>query len=714
MIEDNFDVAFAARAALKEKQIQQAYRPIIAVHKWFARRPGTLFRNLLLSEFGEKPLREIFYRSNDLSGKVIFDPFMGGGTPLLEANRLGADVIGCDINPMSCWIVRREIEDLDIAHYLATSQGVAKAVDQKIGHLYKTRCCKCGNSADVKYFLWVKQQECVQCEKPFDLRPGYLLSKNIRHPLNVVCCANCDALNECDDLKKLGRCTSCKSQLSLEGNAKRGNAICFHCSTKNKFPNGTKPKHRLFAIEYHCSECKGREKGRMFKTPDTNDRDIEIEATKQLARSRPRFIPDAPILKGDETDRLLKWGYSSFSDLFSDRQLLALEMTARLIAKEKDVPIRNALATNFSDLLRYQNMLCRYDTMALKSLDIFSVHGFPVSLIQCESNFLGVQGDTGNNIGSGGWGNITSKYAKAKSYCYDPFETIEIGKRSSIVLTTDEWIGEHREARTARKVEINCRDSAAVSFASESIDAVFTDPPYYGNVQYAELMDFCYVWLRKLVGTEMEDFTAPSTRSPNELTGNVTEGRDLLHFAEGMSQVFTKAIFALKPGGPLAFTFHHNQLSAYAPIAVAILDAGVPCTAVIPCPAEMSGSIHISGTGSSILDTVFVCRKDAEIPIVVPSDLKDALQADVDNLKLAKYQLTEGDLKCIFYGHLTRMCTNRLLRDWDASLHISARLGKAKESLDALSELGSLLGSLNRIPLKDNTECEPGLFEEVR
>ncbi len=51
--------------------------------------------------------------------------------------------------------------------------------------------------------------------------------------------------------------------------------------------------------------------------------------------------------------------------------------------------MRDALATNLSDLLRYQNMLCRYDTMALKSLDIFSVHGFPVGLIQCESNLLG-------------------------------------------------------------------------------------------------------------------------------------------------------------------------------------------------------------------------------------------------------------------------------------------------------------------------------------
>ena len=51
MIEYRFDIPFVADLALREKQIQQNHRPIISVHKWFARRPGTLFRGLLLSEF---------------------------------------------------------------------------------------------------------------------------------------------------------------------------------------------------------------------------------------------------------------------------------------------------------------------------------------------------------------------------------------------------------------------------------------------------------------------------------------------------------------------------------------------------------------------------------------------------------------------------------------------------------------------------------------
>ncbi|MEG3057377.1 MAG: hypothetical protein RQM90_15785 [Methanoculleus sp.] len=106
-IEENFNIQLIAAMALKEKQSQQNYRPIIAVHKWFARRPGTLFRGLLLSEFGGKPVADTYFQTNDFSGLTIADPFMGGGAPLLEANRVGCNVLGFDINPMSAWICTR-------------------------------------------------------------------------------------------------------------------------------------------------------------------------------------------------------------------------------------------------------------------------------------------------------------------------------------------------------------------------------------------------------------------------------------------------------------------------------------------------------------------------------------------------------------------------------------------------------------------------------
>ena len=133
--------------------------------------------------------------------------------------------------------------------------------------------------------------------------------------------------------------------------------------------------------------------------------------------------------------------------MFNPRQLLGLELSCRLISEIDDRPTRDALATNLSDLLRYQNLLCRYDTMALKALDIFSVHGFPVGLVQCESNLLGIIGASGANVGSGGWSNIVEKYIRAKRYCEAPYEVRRHGSRNVRVPVRGEWIGEELNGR---------------------------------------------------------------------------------------------------------------------------------------------------------------------------------------------------------------------------------------------------------------------------
>ena len=215
---------------------------------------------------------------------------------------------------------------------------------------------------------------------------------------------------------------------------------------------------------------------------------------------------------------------------------------------------------------RYQNMLCRYDTMALKSLDVFSVHGFPVGLVQCESNLLGIAGRKGAPVGSGGWLNIVEKFAKAKRYCAQPFEIRHEGSRKVEVLVPGEWIGSFRNGQhppEEREIQLLCDDSSSAKLGGEKFDAVFTDPPYFGNVQYAELMDFCYVWLRKLLGNSTPEFRKASTRHQNELTGNANMGRGLDHFTDGISKTIQLAAARLKPGHPLAFTYHHNQLDAY-------------------------------------------------------------------------------------------------------------------------------------------------------
>jgi hypothetical protein len=273
-----------------------------------------------------------------------------------------------------------------------------------------------------------------------------------------------------------------------------------------------------------------------------------------------------------------------------------------------------------------------------------------------------------------------------------------------------------------RRVDLLCSDATEKEIPKGSLDGVFTDPPYFGNVQYAELMDFCYVWLRKLVGGSEPAFRAASTRNANELTGNEKMRRGLKDFAEGISSVFQKVSKGLKLGSPMVFTYHHNDLKAYYPIALAILDSSLTCSASLPCPAEMGASIHINGTGSSIIDTVFVCRHTGKIPrnwiAENPRDLASLVFQDLDRLLLGKVRLTQGDIRCILFGHLTRLVIWNLRKKWDKNAPTNEKLDSIEGWITDFGGISSVEkyiepGSLGIPRLRNMAIKEPGsLYRE--
>lgn len=222
-------------------------------------------------------------------------------------------------------------------------------------------------------------------------------------------------------------------------------------------------------------------------------------------------------------------------------------------------------------------------------------------------------------------------------------------------------------------------------------------------------MDFCYVWLRRLVGKEAEGFNRPFTRSPYELTGNVTEGRGLERFTEGLSEVYSRMVGALKPGAPLVFTFHHNRLEAYCAVGVAILDADIVCSASLPCPAEMGGSIHIHGTASSIIDTVFVCRKSGSTRqswlFDTPDGLVEIVRQDLKDLATTGRRPSHGDTRCIVFGHLTRMAVWKLRKTWKRSTSTKEKVAMLRSKMsnygdpDQLARRATTSEAMEDLPL---------------
>lgn len=697
-LEHAFDEAFVARLAAAEKQVQQSYRPVIGVHKWFARRPGTLFRALLLSELGERPLKESFFERNELDG-VVLDPFMGGGTTLFEANRLGLSTIGYDTNPMSRWICERQLEEIDVDEFEAAGEQICKAVEARVGPLYVTSCEECGDDAPVKSFLWVKTHQC-DCGHETLLFPGPRVAgrRMKRHTHEVMVCGRCRAVEQFLPSSIPDNCPHCGTSYAETKVGARSACGCgrdFTCPPKE---TSGPPKHVLFALEYHCPTCKNQEgrRGRFFKGADAADHDRFARAAKELGQIDLQHIPDVEIPDGDETSRLHRWGYSRFRELHNERQLLGLSILAEEIKGQPD-HLRPALATVYSDFARYQNMVCRYDTAALKILDVFSIHGFPVHRVQCEAALIGLP-----RIGSGGYRHFLRKYAAAKRYCQAPFETRrDGGKKQRVEIAGEEiaadFVDAAPEVGQANKAWLRCASLSDERLAADSVDYVLTDPPYYAMVQYSELMDFCYAWLRKLV-PDTPFFANSSAKSDSEVTGNQTRGRTLNDFAAGLSGVYLAAATALKPGRPFVFTYHHNDLGSYAAIVVACLDSDLVPITTMPCPSEMRGSVHISKTSSSRVDTVFVLRKP---PAVMPAEAYEEIdvlvEREVQHLLDADLSVTEGDRRCLRHGLIAEAAMRKLAPRWERQAPIEHRVELAATVLRELD-------GIQAVPARDPAE----------
>lgn len=106
-LEHDFPSVPVSRIAEQESWRKEINRPLYHIHKWWATRLGSVFRAISLAALSDRDAQvwESFYERHNLTDKVVLDPFMGSGSTLGEAVKLGAKAIGCDINPVSTFMV---------------------------------------------------------------------------------------------------------------------------------------------------------------------------------------------------------------------------------------------------------------------------------------------------------------------------------------------------------------------------------------------------------------------------------------------------------------------------------------------------------------------------------------------------------------------------------------------------------------------------------
>ena len=252
---DSFPFEFVSELAEMESWRKEVYRPIYHIHKWWAKRLGSVFRAVLLgSALPETEiLAEAFYRRHDFSGVTVFDPFMGSGTTVGEAHKLGFTAFGRDINPVACESVRVALGPMDRDAILAAFAQLAAGVGERIRRLYRT-ADEAGHTCDALYFFWVKVVPCPACSAGVDLFPSYIFARNAypgRKPEVRVYCPACAGIFSANVNDTRALCPHCRHDFDLHsGPAAGATATCQKC--QHSFPIaktvtalGHPPAHRM-------------------------------------------------------------------------------------------------------------------------------------------------------------------------------------------------------------------------------------------------------------------------------------------------------------------------------------------------------------------------------------------------------------------------------------------------------------------------------------
>ncbi|MHA1448319.1 MAG: hypothetical protein ACTSP4_02735 [Candidatus Hodarchaeales archaeon] len=636
-IENNFPVLAVSRMAKAEAANRQHYRPVYSIHKYWARRLGTIFRTIGICLFsgarGNDILRltadgnidpsSLFFQSHDFSDKIVVDPFMGGGTTIVELLRLKSRCLGIDSNPIAFWTTRQQLIPRNIDKCYSIFHSLERNFKSSLGKFYSIKCPKGDHLATVVYFFWVKKVTCRNCGEEKKLFKYHVLSRNYKQSeasKNHVFCPDCGTITVLPGkLPESYQCSVCNELIPvMKGCYSRGKYKC-DCGFSEPLIKAVREidaplPQELFAIEYYCPQCKERGYRK------TTEKDIQTweEARDSFNKQKKLLIyPRNKIPDGDKTKALLNYKLNNWYQLFNERQLLSLTLLLSEILNIEDLNSRDFFLTIFSKMLEYQNMLCQYNYGAMKIVNSFNHHAYPITTIPVENNPWGTE------IGAGTFSSCFRAGIKALQYIDSPFEKVKNNKELINIYIKKESIratfAENRNDFFSSEVKncfLECGDSRNIHLPENSVDAVITDPPYYDNVMYSELADFFHSWLHLGLNERFAAFNNQAIAIDREIIKNRT--RKIDNYAKGIETVFQNCYDYLKDNGALVFTFHHKKDQAYSALLSGLVNSRFTITATFPVIAEPAYNAHLKNTKSPVLDTVFICRKkQGELSITI-------------------------------------------------------------------------------------------------
>ncbi len=662
-IESSFPFEAIGSIAEIESWRKEIYRPIYHIHKWWAQRLGSVFRGIIIGACTPPgtDVFDLFYKPVRFRDSLIYDPFMGSGTTVGEAHKMGCRVIGRDINPVSYFIVRNALGNHSESDVRRIFHLIEHDIANRIKAYYKAQTSDHG-LVDVLYYFWAKVIPCPNCGNFVDLfnKRIFVQHANPRsYPGAKSLCPTCGAINSVLIHDQETQCNECHATYNpQEGPAKRTKATCPKCGNAFSIAAAVKgldcpPEHRMYAKMVLKPNGEKR-----YLPIDQFDKCLYEEASNALKQAHLDY-PRAPIEPGYNTDQVLKYNYRYWHQMFNDRQLLCLSLLARRIGEIEQESLRYLFTCLFSGCLEFNNMFCSFKgegTGAVRHM--FSHHILKPERTPLEANLWGTPRSSGSFSTL-----FESRILRALAYRRNPFEIKVCNRKKRPAGTKIVGINQEIGGRIATNykefsednadVYLSCGSSSKTSIEDGVVDAVVTDPPFFDNVHYSQLADFFYVWQRRILG-DGDAFQARTTRREGEV-----QQADADTFADNLGAVFRDCHRVLKREGLLIFTYHHSRHEGWSAIIKAVQKSGFYIEATHPVKSEMSVAIPKRQAKEPIdLDIIVVCRKVSlidpftEVPKNLLKDSDEETQELVRRFNRTGKTLSRNDIKVVLMARL--------------------------------------------------------------
>jgi putative DNA methylase len=556
-------------------------------------------------------------KSTDSNPPALLDPFAGGGAIPLEAQRLGLEAHASDLNPVAVMINKAMIEippkfagqppvnpdSILIGGTWTNSAGLAEDVRyygewikkeafKRIGHLYPKVKDEHGQKHTVIAWIWARTVKCPNpacgCEMP--LASSFELSKkkgkeayiqpiiegmNIRYEVkygkNVP-----DAPKTARGAKfKCVRCGEATTEdyIRTEANAKRIGQVLIGIVADSR-------------------------NGRIYLSP--NDEQIAAAIVDQ-----PENYPYDEIAYNPRDFRPPYYGFKTYGELFTNRQLTALSTLQELLADAKVKIMNDASSLNCSNVEAYSNAICVYLSFLI---DKMTDYHSSLCTWHCSKELIR------NTFGRQAVG-ITWDYSEA-----NPFSN-SAGCIDNMVDWIVKSIYNFPHAEKASYAEQ--RDAQSDNGMRNIM--VSTDPPYYNNIAYADLSDYFYVWLRRslksiypdLFRTMLVPKAEELVANPFRFEGGTDEAQKF--FEDGMLNTFIQINTYARDDVPVSVYYAYKQSDSdendntastgWETMLSAIIRAGFSITGTWPMRTEMANRSIGIGANALASSIVLICSK---------------------------------------------------------------------------------------------------------